>query len=163
MKIKIKKMKKTVRIQKIQKEKIMKIHAIRINKMFFTSMLILSLGYTTTLTFNSNVKVDNLTIETGDKVVVATNKTLTVLGAVNVNGTGELEIATGATVDVTGAVTIVGALDMDGTARLMLGGDLTLTGATLEDADGNGIYLDGGGTQTVSGTITGIAFYVSNL
>ena len=156
MKIKIKKMKKTVRIQKIQKEKIMKIHAIRINKMFFTSMLILSLGYTTTLTFNSNVKVDNLTIETGDKVVVATNKTLTVLGAVNVNGTGELEIATGATVDVTGAVTIVGALDMDGTARLMLGGDLTLTGATLEDADGNGIYLDGGGTQTVSGTITGI-------
>jgi hypothetical protein len=31
-------------------------------------------------------------------------------------------------VDVTGAVTIVGALDMDGTARLMLGGDLTLTG-----------------------------------
>ena len=155
MKIQRKKMKKTGIIQIIQKEKIMKTQITRINRMFLTSLLIVSLGYSSVLTFNSNVKVDNLTIETGDKVVVSAGFTVTVLGAVNVNGTGELEIATGATVDAAGAVTIVGTLDMDGTARLMVGGNLTFTSATLEDADGNGIYLDGGATQTVSGTITG--------
>ena len=156
MKIQRKKMKKTGIIQIIQKEKIMKTQITRINRMFLTSLLIVSLGYSSVLTFNSNVKVDNLTIETGDKVAVSAGYTVTVLGAVNVNGTGELEIATGATVDAAGAVTIVGTLDMDGTARLMVGGNLTFTSATLEDADGNGIYLDGGATQTVSGTITGI-------
>jgi|TARA_B100000315_G_scaffold19665_1_gene17289 hypothetical protein len=154
MKIQIKKMKKAVRIQKMKREKIMKIQATRINKMFFTSLLILSLGYSGTVTFNSDVQVDNLTIETGDKIVVATGNKVTVNGALNVNGTGELEIATGSTVDVTGNVSIAGTLDMDGTARLMTEGDLAFSSADLEDADGNGIYLDGGATQTVSGDLS---------
>ena len=153
MKMQTKKMKKTVRIQTIQKEKIMKTQTTRINKMFFTSLLILSLGYSGTVTFNSDIQVDNLTIETGDKVVVATGQTVTVNGALIINGTGELEIATAATVDVAGAATIAGKLDMDGTAKLYIGGNLAFDSADLEDADGNGIYLDGG-AHIVSGTLT---------
>ena len=71
MKMQTKKMKKTVRIQIIQKEKIMKTQTTRINKMFFTSLLILSLGYPGTITFNSHTEVEDLTIETGNKVEVA--------------------------------------------------------------------------------------------
>ena len=124
MKMQTKKMKKTVRIQTIQKEKIMKTQTTRINRMFFTSLLILSLGYPGTVTFNSDVKVENLTIATGDKVIVAAGNTVEVMGALAVNGTGELEIATGSTVDVAGAASIAGVLDMDGTAKLYIGGNL---------------------------------------
>ena len=113
MKIKIKKMKKTVRIQKIQKEKIMKTHAIRINKMFFTSMLILSLGYTSTLTFTTDVAVDYLTIAAGDKIVLNTGVTMTVGGDVVI--TGELEMDGNSVVNVDGDVDIAasGTLNME--------------------------------------------------
>ena len=72
------------------------------------------------------------------------------MGALAVNGTGELEIATGSTVDVAGAASIAGVLDMDGTARLMVGEALSFATAVLECADGSGVYLDGG-AQTISG------------
>ena len=130
----------------------MKTQTTRINKMFFTSLLILSLGYPGTITFNSHTEVEDLTIETGNKVEVAAGFTVTVNGALSINGTGELEIATGSTVDVTGAAAIAGKLDMDGTARLMVGGALSFATADLECDDGSGVYLDGG-AQTVSGTL----------
>ena len=131
----------------------MKTQITRINKILFTSLLILSLGYPGTVTFNSNVKVQNLTIETGDKVIVIAGFTVEVMGALAVNGTGELEIRDLATVDVATTATFTdGTLDMDGRSRLMVGGNLSFDSTILQDADGNGIYLDGN-LQEVSGDL----------
>ena len=149
MKIKTKKMNKTGIIQTIQKEKIMKIHTTRINKMFLTSMLILSLGYTaTTLTFTTNVEVENLTIGTGDKIIVADGKTLTVGGDIVISG--ELELLGASIVDADGDVSITsGRLDMHGTSRLKMTGNLTFNSATLQASAGTGINLDGTDAQSV--------------
>ena len=70
MKIKTNKMKKTGIIQTIQKEKIMKIHTTLIHRIILTSLLIVSLGYTSTLTLTTNVEVDALTIGAADKILL---------------------------------------------------------------------------------------------
>ena len=139
MKIKTKKMKKTGIIQTIQKEKIMKTQITRINKMFFASMLILSLGYTSTLTFTTNVTVDDLTIAASDKVILNDGVIMTVTGAVSL--TGILQMLGTSIANVAGAVTVEsdGILDMDGTSRLKLGGNLRFNSGTLQAETGTGI------------------------
>ena len=132
----------------------MKIHTIRINKMFLTSMLILSLGYTAnTLTFATDVEVEDLTIQVGDKIILSTGVTLTVNQ--NVVIAGELEMDGTSLVDTDGDITVTGTLDMNGSSRLKMTGDLTFTAGTLEAANGTGIDLDGGAPQTIAGTVTG--------
>ena len=155
MKIKTKKTKKIVKIQIIQKEKTMKTHAMRINKMFLTSLLIVSLGYTSTLTLTTNVEVDALTIGASDKIIVNTGVVMTVTGAVSITGT--LQMDGTAIVNSGGAVTVesAGVLDMNGTSRLKVDENLTFNSGTLQAEDGTGIDLFKGGAQTLTGTIVG--------
>ena len=109
--------------------------------------------YASELNVTTDVIVENLTIESGDKMILSTGITLTVNG--NVVITGELEMADSSIVDAGGDVTVTGVLDMDGTSRLKMTGDLTFTAGTLEADAGTGIDLDGGAAQTVAGTVIG--------
>ncbi|HIB52036.1 MAG TPA: hypothetical protein EYO48_02705, partial [Candidatus Marinimicrobia bacterium] len=134
----------------------MKTQITRINKMFFASMLILSLGYTSTLTFTTNVTVDDLTIAASDKVILNDGVIMTVTGAVSL--TGILQMLGTSIANVTGAVTVEsdGILDMDGTSRLKLGGNLRFNSGTLQAETGTGIDLNkGGAPQSIIGTIAG--------
>ena len=109
--------------------------------------------YAGVLNVTTDGAVDNLTIDIGDRMVLSTGITLTVNGDIVI--TGELEMADGSVVDAGGDVTVTGVLDMDGTSRLKMTGNLTFTAGTLDAEDGTGIDLDGGASQTVTGTIAG--------
>ena len=136
MKIKTNKMKKTGIIQTIQKEKIMKIHTTLIHRIILTSLLIVSVGYTSTLTLTTNVEVDALTIGASDKIIVNTGVVMTVTGAVTITGT--LQMDGTAIVNAGGAVTVesAGILDMNGTSRLKVDENLTFNSGTLQAEGG---------------------------
>ena len=101
---------------------------------FILPLLIGGLYAGVELNVTTDVAVDDLTIESGDKMILSTGITLTVNG--NVVITGELEMADGSVVDAGGNVTVTGVLDMDGSSRLKMTGDLTFTAVTLESEAG---------------------------
>ena len=105
--------------------------------------------YASELNVTTDVIVENLTIESGDKMILSTGITLTVNG--NLVITGELEMADSSIVDAGGNVTVAagGTLDMIGTARLKMEGDLTF-GGTLVASAASRIELDGSLTQTIA-------------
>ena len=109
--------------------------------------------YASELNVTTDVIVENLTIESGDKMILSTGITLTVNG--NLVITGELEMADSSIVDAGGNVTVAagGTLDMIGTARLKMEGDQTF-GGTLVASAASRIELDGSLTQTIAGTAT---------
>ena len=90
---------------------------------FILPLLIGGLYAGVVLNVTTDVEVDDLTIESGDKMILSTGITLTVNG--NVVITGELEMADGSIVDAGGGVTVIGTLDMDGSSRLKMEQELT--------------------------------------
>ncbi|SVB40208.1 uncharacterized protein METZ01_LOCUS193062, partial [marine metagenome] len=107
------------------------------------------------LTVATNATVTSIQISSGSITIINPSVPFTVNGVLTI--TGELEMADGSVVDAGGDVTVAaaGTLDMDGTSRLKMEGDLSFSGI-LEASDDSRIDLDGDTQQTIYGSATPI-------
>jgi len=105
----------------------------------------------TQMTVTTDAIFTSVQISSASITIVNPSISFTVNGALTI--TGELEMADGSVVDAGGDVTVAaaGTLDMDGTSRLKMEGDLSFSG-TLEASNTSRIDLDGDTEQTISGT-----------